>query len=439
MNTASLYQLFLQHPVITTDSRDCEPGSIFFALKGSNFDGNLYAAAALEKGCSYCVVDNPDVVIDSRYILVDDVLLALQQLAHHHRRQLATPIVGITGTNGKTTTKELTAAVLTKKYQLLFTQGNFNNEIGVPKTLLSLTSQHDMAVVEMGANHLGDIRLLANIVEPDHALITNVGSAHLEGFGSFEGVMQTKGELYTCMQEKARGGYIFRNLDNPYLQTMQAQYAPDVQTIGYGHEGNKVARVVGKITANNPLVSVAWKDNADPKADWHEVDTNLIGAYNLDNILAAITIGLTLGVEPADIDVALSEYVPKNNRSQLMQTANNRLVVDAYNANPTSMQAAIDNFAGMQVANKMMILGDMRELGSVSAEEHQKVVELIGQTDIREVWLVGPQFMNTHCGFRKFADTEAVKQALEREKPQQKTILIKGSNGMKLFTLTDLL
>ena len=328
---SNLYNIFLNSAGITTDSRDCPEGSIFFALKGETFDGNKYAGAALDKGCAYAVVDEAEYAADDRFILVPDVLTALQQLANEHRRALGTRIIGVTGTNGKTTTKELIAAVLSKKYNVLYTQGNFNNHIGVPKTLLRLTKEHEIAVVEMGANHPGEIKTLVNIVEPDYGIITNVGKAHLEGFGSFEGVIKTKGELYDFLRQKG-GSKVFIDADNEHL----AGIAHDLE-IKYGVKSDAGALAVkGEIIACDPFLRFRWNGG--------EVNTHLIGAYNIYNMLAAATIGMHFGVTPAQTNEALTEYVPSNNRSQLTVTENNKLVVDAYNANPTSMMAALENF-----------------------------------------------------------------------------------------------
>lgn len=440
---SKLYSLFQQNPIITTDSRECPAGSIFFALKGANFNGNAYAASALEKGCAYAVVDEAQYAIDDRFILVDDVLTALQQLANEHRRALGTPVIGVTGTNGKTTTKELIAAVLSEKYNILFTQGNFNNHIGVPKTLLQLRPEHDLAVIEMGANHPGEIKTLVDIVEPDCGIITNVGKAHLEGFGSFEGVIRTKGELYDYLRANSDSrkiantsisvGTVFIHADNEHLLGI----SNDLSLVRYGVNVTDDCMVVGKIGECAPFLSFSWK--SDNSSDWHDVNTHLIGTYNIYNMLAAATIGLSFGVSEEQVSHALANYIPSNNRSQLTITEHNKLIVDTYNANPTSMMAALQNFNAMKVSPKMAILGDMRELGEVSAEEHQKVVDFLRQTDIEDVWLVGPEFEKTECSFRKFVDVEDVKKEISQLPPSNKYILIKGSNGIKLFQLPELL
>lgn len=446
MDISELYKLFLKHPVVTTDSRDCPKGSMFFALKGNSFNGNEFAQSALQKGCAYAVIDQKEYQIqeDERYILVEDCLQTLKQLANHHRRTLGTPIIGITGTNGKTTTKELLATVLAERFNVWYTQGNFNNEIGVPKTLLRLKPEHEMAVVEMGASHPGDIQSLVTVAEPDYALITNVGRAHLQGFGSFEGVMRTKAELYDYMQQHKPQGLVFINQDNEYLKEMFRTHCPNVKVMGYAQTDRPDISIRGEVVSCAPYLKFRWCKTAaapSPREDirWHEVQTQLIGAYNLDNMLAAITIGSHFGVSDEQINHALAGYVPSNNRSQLQITAHNKLIVDAYNANPTSMEAALTNFQRMDVPKKMAILGDMRELGDVSLAEHQKIVDLIATLNLDKVWLVGEEFGRTNTTLRKFKDTEAVKEALRQEPPQGYYILIKGSNGIKLFQLPELL
>lgn len=448
MSISSLYDIFLKHPVITTDSRDCPADSIFFALKGETFDGNAYAQKALELGCAYAVVDEAEYATDYRCILVDDVLKTLQLLANYHRKALGTPIIGVTGTNGKTTTKELIAAVLSEKYNVLFTQGNFNNHIGVPKTLLRLTKEHEIAVIEMGANHPGEIKSLVDIVEPDFGIITNVGKAHLEGFGSFEGVIRTKGELYDFLRSAKKHAVsmsngqsyecpkVFIHADNEHLLGI----SHDLALVKYGTTPSPDLSVFGEIAECAPFLSFSWKNqSAGSNAPVHNVNTHLIGSYNIYNMLAAATIGLHFGVSEEQVDHALANYIPSNNRSQLTITSSNKLIVDTYNANPTSMNAALLNFRDMKVSPKMAILGDMRELGEVSAEEHQKVVDFLKQTDITNVWLVGPEFAKTDCDYRKFENVDQVKAEISANPPKDKYILIKGSNGIKLFQLPELL
>lgn len=431
MKTEDLYNVFLQYPEVTTDSRNCPEGSMFFALKGENFDGNKYAMSALEKGCAVAVVDDAEVaaVGDERLILVDDVLESLQALAAHHRRQTDIPVIQITGTNGKTTTKELLSAVLCRKYITLFTQGNLNNHIGVPRTLLRMNKGHEIAVVETGANHPGEIAFLCQMAQANCGLITNVGRAHLEGFGSFEGVKLTKGELYDDL--KKRNAFAFINPKDADLSDMAKER--EVETVPY---------VEGEITECDPMLCVRWYCQSEDK--WHIVQTNLIGSYNLANVLSAITVGLHFGVSPTDIDKALEEYIPTNNRSEFRETGNNSLIVDAYNANPTSMAAALDNFQQMKKGNKMVILGEMRELGNDSAAEHQKIIATLSSMNLCEIWLVGQEFTHTDTSSLKtphktFNNVEEVKEQLSSAPLSERTILIKGSNGTKLFLLPELL
>lgn len=434
MDIQQLYQIYQQHPVITTDSRDCPQGSIFFALKGESFDGNKFAASAIEKGCAYAVIDNAEYQKDDRFILVDDVLQTFKDLAREHRRQFNIPVIGITGTNGKTTTKELIASVLSEKYNTLFTQGNFNNDVGVPKTLFRLNEQHEIAVVEMGASHPGDIKTLVETVEPTCGLITNVGKAHLQGFGSFEGVKKTKGELYDYL--KAHDALVFINGNNEHLLQM-AQSRDICRAIEYGTQED--CQVNGSIISCAPFLKFQWNSNVNGINVQQEIQTHLIGSYNIDNMLAAIAIGLHFGVSPEQIHHALSNYIPTNNRSQMEETGKNHLVVDAYNANPSSMKAALDNFHLMEVSPKMAILGDMRELGEASAEEHQKAVDLMQEYGFENIWLVGDEFGNTQCNYRKFKDVEEVKAAIIAEDIKGFNILIKGSNSTKLWQLPPLL
>ena len=451
MDIKELYQLYRQHPCITTDSRNCPKGSIFLALKGDKFNGNDYALQALEKGCSYAIVSEAPLSSpegDPRLIVVDDTLQTFKDLAREHRRQFQIPMVGITGTNGKTTTKELIAAVLSTQYNVLATEGNFNNDVGVPKTLLRLTEDHDIAVIEMGASHPGDIKTLVETAEPTCGLITSVGRAHLQGFGSFEGVCKTKGELYDFLVQ--RDLPLFINRDNEHLMNilkaqsskLKAQSHPDIYY--YGQSDNPDILIRGELIACDPFLRFRWREQdaeAGYTSDWMEISTHLIGAYNLDNMLAAIIVGYVNNVPFADINRALEGYIPKNNRSQMTITEHNRLVVDAYNANPTSMQAAIENFRLMQVSPKMVILGQMGELGDVSQEEHQRVVNLLREAGFDQVWLVGEEWKKCleSLDSQLFADVEEVKAAIRAEQPHDYCILIKGSNAVKLYELPELL
>ena len=477
MTIKELYKLYQQHPCITTDSRDCPEGSIFLALRGDRFDGNQFALKALEQGCAYAIVEKDltttmigDLTttmttkttgcaekklsqlselssinkseLSSRIIVVDDCLQTFKDLAREHRRQFQIPVIAITGTNGKTTTKELVAAELSKKYNVLYTQGNFNNDVGVPKTLLRLNADHDIAVIEMGASHPGDIRTLAETAEPTCGLITNVGRAHLEGFGSFKNVVKTKGELYDFLGRRGES-LVFINADNDRL----VDILPDnVWVAPYSTNPENVEGcTVGEVISCTPFLNFRWRESDSNLEDrgeepqWYEVQTQLIGAYNVDNMLAAIAVGLNFGVEPAQINEALMAYKPTNNRSQLTVTDHNRLIVDAYNANPTSMRAALENFRLMEGGPKMAILGMMGELGKSSRKEHQKIVDFIGEIGLDEVWLVGSEFAAIDSPYRKFADVDEVKAAIEANQPQGYHILIKGSNSTRLFQLPELL
>ncbi len=424
----SLYAIFKQYPNITTDTRKCVPGSIFIALKGERFNGNEFAQQALASGAEYAIIDEKEYSNgDPRIILVDDCLCTLQKLARYHRRILNKPVIGITGTNGKTTTKELTAAVLSKKYNVLFTQGNLNNHIGVPLTLLQLREEHDIAVIEMGANHPGEIKILAEIAEPNFGLITNVGKAHLEGFGSFEGVIKTKGELYDYIRKT--GGKIFRHNENSILRDLST----GIESVLYG-ESERIF-VSGRIIENNPFLGFLWKHAAYTG----EIHSKLIGTYNLPNALAAIAIGCFFQVAHKDISKALTEYEPSNNRSQLKETCKNHLIIDAYNANPTSMLAALKNFEAMDVQNKILILGDMKELGETSLSEHQQIVDFISRLHFNEVLLSGEMFKQTEHEFSIFETTEELMEYLQRRAFENSYILIKGSRGMALERCVDYL
>lgn len=399
---------------VTTDSRKITPGCVFVALRGENFDGNSFALQALEQGASLAIVDNEEVyntiLASGEYsaLLVENSLAALQDLARAWRRQWGKTIIGITGTNGKTTTKELLAAVLSTKYRMHYTQGNLNNSIGVPLTLLQLTADHELAIVEMGASHPGDIRELVDVAEPDCGLITNVGKAHLQGFGSFEGVMRTKAELYDYL--RAHDGFCFRNTDNPYL----AQMAGDLKTVAYA---------TGKMPEG----------------------TQLVGAYNSENIQAALCVGEYFGVDRETGLQAIRAYVPSNNRSQRMQTERNTLIVDAYNANPTSMTAAIQAFdsqANSQwpMANSQCyILGAMRELGEYSHTEHQNIVNMLLERKADTVLLVGDEYRETTAPYPIFSTVDDLCEHLRMQPISGRTVLIKGSRSNKLEKVIPLL
>lgn len=452
MEMKELFDLYKAHPVITTDSRHCPEGSIFVALKGATFDGNQYARQALAQGCSYAIIDDPAVLEagekDDRLIVVADALQTYKDLAREHRRQFDIPVVAITGTNGKTTTKELVSAVLAEEYRVMATEGNFNNDVGVPKTLLRLTDKDDIAVVEMGASHPGDIKTLVETAEPTSGIVTNVGRAHLDGFGSMDGVRETKGELYDYLV--AKGLPIFANYDDELLKAMimmamvkNAKSLDDVPDVYfYGQSDAPDVLIRGEVVKCDPFLTFRWREqdaDSDYKSEWMEVKTQLIGDYNLNNLLAAITVGYVNNISFEKINHALASYVPTNNRSQLVNTGHNCLIVDAYNANPTSMKAALDNFRHIEAPHKMVILGMMGELADVSADEHRKVVARLQKDQIEEVWLVGSEFEKIESPYRTFADVEAVKAELKANRPEGRTILIKGSNANRLFELPELL
>ena len=427
MNLNELYELFLHHEKITTDSRHCPANSLFFALKGEHFDGNQYAAKALEAGAAYAIIDNPEYLSGDRMILVDNVLDCLQQLAHRHRKALGIPVIGITGTNGKTTTKELLASVLATKFNVLATEGNLNNQIGVPLTLLRMNPDHEIAVVEMGASHPGDIDELVHIVAPNYGLITNVGCAHLEGFGSFEGVLHTKGELYDYLRHT--NGKIFINQENKDLMGI----AHGLEQITYGqHEG---AFAVGHVVESNPFLTFDWKQ----QGKIHVVETHLVGAYNIDNVLAAVAVGRYFKIPAERISRAIAAYEPTNNRSQYKKTERNDLIIDAYNANPTSMKAALDNFASLPVHPKAVVLGDMLELGKTSDELHSGIVRQLQAEAFDKVYLCGQHFARTADSFPSFTTTEELIAALRQDKLEGYHILIKGSHSMGLENLVELL
>ena len=421
MEISSLYAIYKKHPVITTDSRKCIPGSIFFALKGENFNGNKFAAQALKNGCAYAVIDENEYVTNDEHILsVDNCLSALQSLARYHRRALGLPVIGITGTNGKTTTKELTAACLARKFNVLATEGNLNNHIGVPLTLLKLTSAHDIAVIEMGASHPGDIKELVDIAEPDYGLITNVGKAHLQGFGSFEGVIRTKCEMYDFI--RAHKGHIFIQHENPYLQPQ----SNGIEKTEYGTSDNLF--ISGNMTDCSPFLSFEMKYNGSST----NIQTRLIGSYNLPNALAAASIAAYFGVEPEKIKKAIEAYTPQNKRSQLQKTEYNTLILDAYNANPTSMGAALDNFMQMKADAKAVILGNMGELGAESENEHRKIIDKLKKANFDKVLLSGKEFCKINHDFKCFADTDALIEELKTHSLKGYTILVKGSRSTQL-------
>ena len=417
----TLYQIYKTHPTITTDSRKCTPGSIFFALKGENFNGNQFATQALKDGCSYAIVDEADYVTDDKRIrLLDNCLSTLQALAHYHRKALGLPIIGITGTNGKTTTKELTAACLAQKFNVLATEGNLNNHIGVPLTLLKLTPSHEIAIIEMGASHPGDIKELVEIAEPNYGIITNVGKAHLQGFGSFEGVLQTKCEMYDFI--RAHKGHIFIQHENLYLQPQ----SNGIEKTEYGISENLF--ISGSIIDCSPFLFFEMKHNNISI----KIQTQLIGSYNLTNALAAAAIAVYFGVKPNKIKDAIETYIPQNKRSQLQKTKYNTLIIDAYNANPTSMGAALDNFVQIKANHKAVILGNMGELGIESENEHRKIIGRLQEANFDKVLLSGNEFCKIDNNFECFSSTNNLIEELKKNPLKGYTILIKGSRSTQL-------
>ncbi len=426
MEIQKLYQVFRKCGMVSTDSRNLPDGCLFVALKGEKFDGNAYALDALGKGAGYALVSDKGLPDDDRLICVDDTLKTLQDLAQHHRRQFDIPVVAITGSNGKTTTKELVSAVLSTTFKTHFTKGNFNNHIGVPLTLLAMSDDTEIAVIEMGANHLGEIDFLCRIAEPNYGMITNVGKAHLEGFGSFEGVRQTKSEMYRYLHES--NGTVFVNQDESFLEDL----IPDVtKTIPYrqGENGRFHLMPVG----NSPFVQVELSQYDKLL----KISTQLIGSYNFNNILTAVTVGAHFNVRLSAIKTALENYVPSNNRSQFIQKDANQYVLDAYNANPTSMRIAIENFATLPSdLKKIVILGDMLELGEESKIEHTAIIELAQTYDFSRIILVGDVFGEvTREKVLHFADVIKLKSWFDEQNFQKHFFLIKGSRGIRLEKL----
>ena len=419
-----IYELYKKTYTVTTDSRTITPGCVFVALKGEHFDGNDFALKVAEEGVAACVIaDRQNLPKHKRLFIVDDSLKALQELAKYHREKLGLPIIGITGTNGKTTTKELVSAVLSKKYNLIFTQGNYNNQLGVPLTLLRIKPDTELAVVEMGASHPGDIDELTNLGEPNFGMITNIGRAHLRDFGGYEGVIKTKNEMYQYIA--AHKGLLFINKDNDLLMGL----AKDINKVTYGT--CQEADVPGKILSANPYLSVEWNG--------HKLDTQLVGDYNFENVMAAICIGKHFGVNDKDIVEALSNYHPTNNRSQVIETGKNRVVMDAYNANPTSMSHAIRNFRNICSDYNVLILGDMLELGEESEKEHQAIIELLKELKFQLVFLVGSEFAKVakNSTFFRLSDVDKLIRYITLNPISGYDILVKGSNGIHLNKIID--
>jgi UDP-N-acetylmuramoyl-tripeptide--D-alanyl-D-alanine ligase len=423
-----LYQLFLDFPQISTDSRNIKPGSIFFALKGENFDGNKYAVDSLSNGAQYAVVDDVTLKEIQGCIYVENVLKTLQDLANFHRRKLGLKIISITGTNGKTTTKELIYAVLKQRFNVIATQGNLNNHIGVPLTLLSMNSDTEIGIVEMGANHVGEIELLSKIADPDFGIITNVGKAHLEGFGSFEGVVKAKTELYKYIESKK--GSIFINIDHAILSTAVNNLT--CSKITYGIKSND--HFYGEVIALNPFLSALLTKVSGNNIESTTIQTKLVGSYNIENIVAAACIGSYFNIPFNKINEAISDYTPSNNRSQLLKLGSNELLLDYYNANPTSMDVAVRNFKDISTdLTKVIVLGEMLELGEQSEEEHEKLIHTVSLLGFQNVLLVGNSFNEIgNKAFKVFIDVYELSAYLKSKKFEKCFVLLKGSRGVKL-------
>ena len=425
MNTIEkIYQLYSQKHIVTTDSRKVEPGCVFVALKGEHFDGNDFAYQVANDNIAACVIaDRKNLPHHERLFIVDDSLSALQKLAKLHREKCNTPIIGITGTNGKTTTKELVASVLSQKYNIIYTQGNFNNHLGVPLTLLQIKPDTEIAVVEMGANHPKEIELLCSLAQPNFGIITNIGKAHIEGFGSFEGVVKTKNELYDYLRNT--NGLVFFNNDNQLLK----QLAHDLTSIKYGKDDN--ADYHASISSSNPYLSINWNNN--------EIKTKLVGDYNFENVMAAITVGCHFNIEQELIIKALENYSPTNNRSQFIKSDKNEIVMDAYNANPVSMTNSIKNFRNISNDNHLLILGDMKELGNESLNEHQEILNLINELNFSNVILVGGEFNKINKNFISFLNVDELINHINQNEISGMKILIKGSHSIHLEKIINLL
>lgn len=416
MKIEELHKLYLAHGLVDTDTRKIRNNTIFFALKGENFNGNSFADEAIAKGASYAVIDEEEYATSDKVILVDDVLKTLQQLANYHRNYLKLPIVALTGSNGKTTTKELINAVLSTKYNTTATIGNLNNHIGVPLTLLSMKKDNEIGIVEMGANHQKEIAFLSEIANPDYGYITNFGSAHLEGFGSLEGVVKGKSELYDFLKKHNKKVFVNPNDEK------QNEITNGMDAICFSEE-------VEFISAN-PFIELSYKNQ--------KIESNLIGKYNFTNIAAAITIGEYFNVSVEEIKRAIESYIPSNNRSQIIKTKSNKIILDAYNANPTSMKAAIESFEALNDQHKTIILGDMFELGEYSSEEHQNIVDLVESKNFDDVILVGENFYKAETSSKKIKSFEDLSDYLKNNLLENSTILVKGSRGMALERVVEL-
>ncbi|MCK0160692.1 UDP-N-acetylmuramoyl-tripeptide--D-alanyl-D-alanine ligase [Allomuricauda sp. F6463D] len=424
MTTKELHALFLEHPTISTDTRKITENCLFFALKGPHFNGNNFALDALKKGAAYAIVDEKPPKSSHKTILCPDVLKTLQELATYHRNYCKAKVVSLTGSNGKTTTKELINAVLSKKYKTIATQGNLNNHIGVPLTLLSIQKDTEIAIIEMGANHRQEIKSLSNIAQPDFGYVTNFGKAHLEGFGGFEGVIKGKSELYDYLTSHNK--YIFFNADDKVQKEKLENYH---KKIGFSTNDHRFYNIT--FNGIDPFVTL--------KVEGIEIKTQLVGKYNFLNCCAAILMGKYFNVPLKDIKTAIETYLPNNNRSQIVSKNGYNIVLDAYNANPTSMKAALENFNLMDGTPKTIIIGDMFELGDTASEEHQSIADLTKELKFSNVYLVGKNFFGTKTQFNKFKSFEDLKAFLEKHPVEKGTLLIKGSRGMALERVLDIL
>ncbi|MDO6602882.1 UDP-N-acetylmuramoyl-tripeptide--D-alanyl-D-alanine ligase [Arenibacter palladensis] len=424
MTIEHLHQLFLEFPLVCTDTRKISPNCIFFALKGDNFNGNTYAAQALEKGASYAIVDEEEFAGHDKAILVNNVLNTLQELSRFHRNYCKAKVIGLTGSNGKTTTKELITAVLSRKYKTIATKGNLNNHIGVPLTLLSITPDTEMAIVEMGANHLKEIEFLCKLAMPDFGYITNFGKAHLEGFGSEEGVIKGKSELYDYLTSHDKS--IFFNADDPIQKEKLSNV---IKKFGYSQNKSEFFRI--KLVGADPFVKISVDDI--------QITTQLVGSYNFTNCCAAILIGKYFNVELDEIKRGIEDYIPQNNRSQIINKNGHHIILDAYNANPTSMKAALENFQQLKADYKIAFLGDMFELGKTAENEHQEISNIATNMKFDQVFLIGENFFKTKSDLRKFKSFDHLRETLNNKTLKNATILIKGSRGMALERILDLL
>lgn len=422
-----LYKIYQQYPSVQTDTRKLKPGDIFFALKGPNFNGNSFAKLAIENGAAHVVIDEKEFEIPGKTFLVPDVLTALQELALHHRKQFNIPFIAITGSNGKTTTKELIHAVLSSAFKTYTTEGNLNNHIGVPLTILKINSDAEMAVIEMGANHPGEIAGYCKIALPTHGLITNCGKAHLEGFGGIEGVRKGKGELFDHLRTLTHG-FAFVMWDYDYLREMSKGISGIIK---YGTEEND--HVIGNVFRNDPFLQVEITQGLDDKI----ISTQLVGEYNLPNVLAAVTVGKFFEVPENKIRSSIENYIPSNSRSQLIEKGSNKIILDAYNANPSSMKLAIENFAKKNAENKILMLGAMAELGKESLREHEGIIDLIKKYTWKEVALVGGDFLSLSHPFLSFENSLKAKEWFTQQHFQNSYMLVKGSRSMQMENVLE--